>query len=379
VRRPGAETLAGLTVFGLCVMVLAVVPFVADGSAYLVPVWAWWTAAVAYLAVTVWVMMQPPGAGQTMAGVAGQTTLAAFLLVGLPGMGWLSFLLVYGAALSTYLASWRVTAAVIAVNTSALAVGAVLAAQRQDEDLITAQTLLGVGFYLLLQVVSALVSTALQREQRLRTELSVAHTELAAATVLRDEVSRASERLRIARELHDLLGHQLAVLSLELESATHRSGTAQAEHVSRARTVARELLGDVRTTVGELRRRAPDLREALGAVADAVPYPRVEVSVADDVAADEEQTAALVRVAQEAATNSVRHAEAARVLRIDVSEVGDELTLVAQDDGFAAGTVTPGNGLRGIVERTEALGGAVRFDGTRGFRIEVALPRRVHS
>ncbi len=117
----------------------------------------------------------------------------------------------------------------------------------------------------------------------------------------------------------------------------------------------------------------------LGAVGAAVPHPRVEVRVADDVRADEEQTAALLRVTQEAVTNAVRHAEEATVLRIDVDVDDDRLTLVAQDDGYAAGDVTPGHGLRGIAERVEALGGTVRHDGTRGFRLEVALPQRVLS
>nr|WP_246256788.1 histidine kinase [Isoptericola halotolerans] len=368
-----------MTVLGVCVCVVLLVPLLVEGPDHLVAPWVWWTTAVTYLASTFWVMVQKPHARGTVVGVAVQTALAGVLIIGWPGAGWLPIILVFGAALSTYLASWRVTAAVIAVNTGILLVASVLGAQQRGGDLPVAELVLGAGLYLLLQVSAALVSAALQREQRMRVELSVAHTELAAATVLRDEMSRASERLRIARELHDLLGHQLAVLSLELESATHRAGTAQAEHIERARSTARELLGDVRATVGELRRRAPDLREALDAVAAAVPQPRIEVSVADDVVADEEQTAALIRVAQEAATNAVRHAEEASVLTIEVTARGEELTLVAHDDGYAAGQVTPGNGLRGIVERTEALGGAVRFDGSRGFRLEVAMPQRVRS
>lgn len=363
----------------VCFTVVLIVPLAVESPAYLIPVWTWWVAAVCYLSVTVWVMMQPSGARRTVAGVAAQTALAGVLIIGIPGAGWLPILLVFGAALSTYLVSWRVTAVVIVVNTAVLVVGLVLGARLRDSEVPVVEIVLSAGLYLLLQVASALVSAVLQREQRLRTELSVAHTDLAAATVLRDETSRASERLRIARELHDLLGHQLTVLTLELESATHRTGAAQTEHVERARSMARELLGDVRTTVGELRRRAPDLREALGAVADAVPHPRVVVSVADDVSADEEQTAALVRVAQEAATNAVRHAEEVTQLTFEVGVANGMLTFVAQDDGYGAGRVTPGNGLRGIVERTEALGGSVRYAGGRGFRLEVAMPQRVLS
>jgi signal transduction histidine kinase len=367
------------------VCVVMIVPLAVDGPAYLIPVWVWWVAAAAYLGTTAWVMFLEPGSGRRsvpggpVVGVAVQTVLAGVLVVGLPGAGWLPILLVFGAALSTYLVAWPVTAGVIVVNTAALLVSQALSARQQGQEVSLEGQVLGAGLYLLLQVASAFVSAALQREQRIRTELSVAHAELAAAAVLRDEASRASERLRIARELHDLLGHQLTVLTLELESATHRSGEAQAEHIERARLTARELLSDVRSTVGELRRRAPDLREALQAVAAAVPTPRVEVVVADDVTADEEQTAALVRVAQEAATNAVRHAYEATSLRIEVRATGGDLTLVAHDDGYSPGEIRPGNGLRGLTERVEALGGSVRFDGTKGFWLEVAMPVRVAS
>jgi signal transduction histidine kinase len=191
--------------------------------------------------------------------------------------------------------------------------------------------------------------------------------------VLREEASRASERLRISRELHDLIGHQLTVLTLELESAVHRDPEAAREHVERARGVARELLGDVRHTVGELRRRAPDLRSALESLAAAVPRPRVEVTVGDDVVADEEQTAALVRVVQEVVTNAVRHAQLATVLHLEVTADGDRIMLVAQDDGLTSGPVRLGNGLRGMVERLEALGGGAAFDASAGFRVEAHL------
>ncbi|GAA1737973.1 sensor histidine kinase [Isoptericola hypogeus] len=378
-RRPGAETAAGLATLGVCVAILVLVPFFVEPVSFLVPVWAWGAGALAYVLVTAAAVLQPRDSGRAIAGVVAQTLLAGGLVIGVPGAGWLPILLVFGAATTTYLVPWWMTALVILANSLALGVSTVLAAGQRGDAVVPWEVVLGVGLYLLLQVASAFVSAALQREQRMRAELSVAHAELAAAAVLRDESSRASERLRIARELHDLLGHQLTVLTLELESATHRTGDEQAAHVARARGVARDLLGDVRATVGELRRRAPDLREALEAVAAAVPHPRVEVAVADDVSADEEQTAALVRVAQEAVTNAVRHAEGASVLRIEVAVADGALTLVAQDDGYAVGTVRPGHGLQGVTERLAALGGAVRFDGGAGFRLEASLPARVVS
>lgn len=375
-RRLGPEETSGLTTLVVCLAIVVPVPFVADPDRMLVPLAVWVLLAVAWLAATVATVVLPPRGRAALGLLAAQTLLAAALVITVPGIGWLPILLVFGAALSTYVASLRVSVAVIATNTAALLVAFLLAPGQPR----VFEIVLSLVLYLLLQVASAAISVALQREQRMRTELTVAHAELAAAAVLGEEATRASERLRISRELHDLIGHQLTVLTLELESAAHLPGERGAEHVERARSVARELLGDVRATVGELRRRAPDLRDALGAVAAAVPSPRVEVDVAEDVVADEEQTAALVRVTQEVVTNAVRHAEMATVLRIEVTADDDgALSLVARDDGLGSGPVRVGHGLAGIVERAEALGGSATFDGSAGFTVRARLAARAAS
>lgn len=367
--------LAGLTTLLVCLVIVVPVPFAGDPARFLVPVWVWGALAGLYFAAVLACAATTSRSGRAVVACLLQTALAAALVVTVPGAGWLPILLVVGAALSTYVAPPWTTVVVVVTNTAALAVVGGLSGHGQG----VLENALAVGLYLLLQVSAVMVSIALQREQRMRTELAAAHAELAAAAVLREEATRASERLRIARELHDLVGHQLTVLALELESAVHRDPDAGREHVERARAVARELLDDVRHTVGELRRRAPDLRAALEAVATAVPRPRVEVVVADDVVADEEQTAALVRVVQEVVTNAVRHAEMATVLRLEVAAHGDRLTLVAQDDGLSSGDVRLGNGLRGIVERTRALGGEASFDASAGFRVEAHLAARTAS
>jgi signal transduction histidine kinase len=98
----------------------------------------------------------------------------------------------------------------------------------------------------------------------------------------------------------------------------------------------------------------------------------VRVAVDDDVTVDEEQTVVLVRVVQEALTNAIRHAEAT-ALDVTVTAGEGRVRLVAQDDGWGAARVEPGNGLRGIEERVRAAGGTVRLDGRGGFRVEVEL------
>ncbi len=354
----------------MLVVVLAVgtiVPVAAPPGALLVPTALWVALFVAFLVATAVLLMSEALRTAVLYTVYGaQVLLVGTLVVLAPGAGWLPILLVVVAAMSTYVVPVRVSYATIAVNTVVI-----LVAYGGDGGL--PEVALMAGLYLFLQVASVSSTLALTRERTMRQELAEAHVELRAAAVLRDEASRTDERLRIARELHDVLGHQLTVLTLELETATHRDGERSREHVERAKSVARDLLGDVRETVGELRRRAPELTESLGAIVRDVPAPRIELTIADDVAADEEQTVTLVRVVQEVVTNTIRHA-GADVLRVEVdADPGGGLRLTARDDGRGAEPVHHGNGLRGIAERIGALGGTVDFDGSDGFRVEVAL------
>jgi len=294
--------------------------------------------------------------------------LGVALVLMAPAFGWTQILLVFGAAVSTYLNRLPVTVTVIGLNTVVAAVAAYLSSGS------VAQGLLNALLYALLQVGVVLSVRTYLRELATRRKLAEAHTELRAATALLAQATRSDERLRIARELHDLIGHQLTVLTLELEVAAHQSSPPAAEHVTRARKVARDLLADVRATVGELRRHAPDLREALQRIVAELPEPAVHLRVADGITVDEERVTALVRCVQEVVTNTIRHADAAN-LWIEISDDGGTIRLSAWDDGRGVGgRVQPGNGLIGLRERVEALGGRVSLDGGRGFRIQAEVP-----
>ncbi|MFD2025817.1 sensor histidine kinase [Promicromonospora aerolata] len=289
------------------------------------------------------------------------------VLLTAPGMGLLPVLLVITAAVSVYITPLRVGFVVIGLNTVVLAVVLVLQ-HRGMADAVTS-----IGFYLLIQVATMLSSATLVREQRLRRELSQAHVDLRAASALLTESARTAERLRISRDLHDLIGHQLTVLTLELEAAKHREGERAREHVDRANQVARDLLTDVRLTVSELRTTSSDLSEALRQVVHDLPDLEVTVDVEPDIQVDEKQAAALVRAVQEIATNTLRHADA-RELWIEVAARPPGVVLTAVDDGRGYRELVPGNGLRGLTERFEALGGGVQFDGDSGFRVTATVP-----
>ena len=112
---------------------------------------------------------------------------------------------------------------------------------------------------------------------------------------------------------------------------------------------------------------------ALAAVVEEIPHPRVHLEVAPEVVPDDEHAVTLVRAVQEIATNTIRHAQADNLwIRLTIDD--GSLLLSAHDDGIGARTVTPGNGLRGLRERAEAVGGCLEVDGSSGFRVRVALP-----
>lgn len=99
----------------------------------------------------------------------------------------------------------------------------------------------------------------------------------------------------------------------------------------------------------------------------------MSVDVNGEVRVGGAQTEALVRAVQEIVTNTVRHADAT-ALKIRVAATTGGVSLTAYDDGCGTTALVPGNGLRGLVERIEALGGNVSFDGRKGFTVTAQVP-----
>ena len=200
------------------------------------------------------------------------------------------------------------------------------------------------------------------------------------------EQMRYSERMQIARELHDLMGHHLTALNLQLQlggallAREDKPGAGQA--LDRAQGVAAQLLADVREAVSQQRSsQRIDLSAALQALAEGIASTRIELAM-DDAARDLGPRAAhaLLRCVQEGVTNSVRHADARRV-QVELRGQGDEVAVSIDDDGRGAPSWhegRAGNGLSGMAERMAELGGQMRVTRTSpGFRIELRCPRWV--
>lgn len=284
------------------------------------------------------------------------------------------------AGMSTFLIiiAWQVAMATtpgkalawVAIQTLAI-IGAL--AQALNPDLCWV-----IGQAFALQLLLVFTAQALRRETQTSRALAEANRELRSAQAMIANAVRDAERLRISRELHDAWGHELTALGLQLEIASHVTEPERAKnHVVQAKGLAAALLAKVRDVVSTLREAERcDLKDALEEMAQSVPAPAVHVDFSPGVRAGPEQSHALVRCAQEAVTNAVRHANASN-LWLRVTSDGEGVRLVARDDGNARpAAVSFGSGLLGMRERMEILGGrlTVRSGVDFGFTVDAWLP-----
>jgi signal transduction histidine kinase len=230
-----------------------------------------------------------------------------------------------------------------------------------------------------LQAFAVLAAHLMRREAESREELARANRELLATRELAVRGSRAAERLRIARELHDAIGHHLSALSINLEVAglgLERDAGEIRAPLEKAHALTRTMLSEVRNVVGQLRREeGTDLAAALASLAAAVPSPAIHLSVPKTLpAVDGERAQAILRCAQECVTNAIRHSDA-RTLWIELEAAAGGLELRVRDDGRGAPNLSEGNGLAGMRERLAALSGRLRLaPGPPGFEAHVWLP-----
>jgi signal transduction histidine kinase len=215
-------------------------------------------------------------------------------------------------------------------------------------------------------------------EARGHRDLARANAELRATQALLSDSTRAAERLRISRELHDVVGHHLVGLSVNLQLASHLAAGSAAEHPLReANLVAKLLLTEVREAVGALRNsRQTDLRRALELLAGGVAEPHIHLSLPEDLdKVDPACAHVFFRCVQEAITNSIKHS-GARNLWVELQETDTGWDMLVRDDGRGAANVAVGNGLKGMAERVEEAGGNLKLE-TRageGFALRACIP-----
>jgi signal transduction histidine kinase len=268
------------------------------------------------------------------------------------------------------LLSIRVLAAVyVALN--ALLLFVVLMFRQMDAPLTY------VGLHASLQLFAIMVVLFAQKTERARDLLASAHAELLTTRGMLAESARHQERLRLSRELHDVAGHKLTALRLNLAAMTHNRTLDQAATIALCSRLTEELLDDLRGMVHQLRLHdGLELGATLRRLAAPFPRPCVILDVADDArVATLDQAEALLRTFQEGLTNAARHSDAAHVWTT-LSRDGELVRLAIRDDGHGRGQVRAGNGLTGMRERLQALGGDLEFgrSGDTGFLLSAWLP-----
>jgi signal transduction histidine kinase len=233
--------------------------------------------------------------------------------------------------------------------------------------------------YVAFELFAALVSRAAYSAVESRRELLQANRALQVARALVAEGARAQERLRLSRELHDIAGHKLTALKLQLAVELRHRPTEGSGALAQCLKLADELLNDIRAVVSALRQDdAIDLRRALMALDPAVASVSVKFDLEPDaIVTDIAKAEALLRCAQEGLTNALRHGGATEI-RIALSRREQELVLCVEDNGVGYGSSAPtaGNGLKGLRERLEEFQGVLSLDrrAPRGCILQAVLP-----
>jgi signal transduction histidine kinase len=216
-----------------------------------------------------------------------------------------------------------------------------------------------------------------------REEQKRLNAELRATRVLLAESTRMSERVRISRELHDLIGHHLTALSLNLEVASHLVQGKAVEHVRQSQSLARLLLSDVREVVSQLREGDDiDLGRALRALVEGIPEPAIHLDIPPGFAIDDPRRAqVLLRCAQETITNTIRHARARNLWLGFTRDPDGGWRMTARDDGEGSERLETGNGLSGMRERLAQVGGllVIETGKGRGFTLEARIPQEAKA
>ena len=240
----------------------------------------------------------------------------------------------------------------------------------------------------LISVLAVAITVGLGRAARLRVDLADARAQAA------EEVARrqsSEERLRIARELHDIIGHSLGTIAVQAGVGRHLMETEPekaAEALDNIAKISRDSLDEVRSVVAALRDDEPSYRPAPGLadLPELVDTVRstglaVDLTLPNDLDVVPRQTgAAVYRITREALTNTVRHAHASKA-SVQVNHRDGRVELEIHDDGSGSGNGREsshgtGHGITGMRERAEALGGSLSAgpasDG--GFLVTVSLP-----
>jgi len=220
------------------------------------------------------------------------------------------------------------------------------------------------------QVFAVCAAQLLRNETLARQELARANAELRAAQAVLAETAASEERLRISRDLHDVIGHSLTSLTIQLDVARRLADGDVAATVATARSISAELLEKVRHVVASIRGEPFDFRSALSELRKNTGDLSVHLEILDSVQTpDPGRAEAIVRCVQEVVTNAMRHSAAGN-LYVSLHQEDNGIVVSARDDG-RGGPIHEGRGLLGLRERFTAFGGVVNISNVNGSGVSI--------
>lgn len=245
-------------------------------------------------------------------------------------------------------------------------------------------------FAFVLTFVLLLVGAVLA-EHESRTKLIQAHRRLREYALQAEDRATLQERNRIAREIHDSVGHYLTAQSIQLENTALflvEDRTKAASHLAKARQLGKEALANIRFSVATLRKNPLQERSPTASIeqliSDFKSNTNLEIISKIDLASplSNEVNLSLFRIAQEALTNVTKHSQATRVI-LDLESTEEWVLLSVRDNGcgFNPDRNTTGFGLQGMQERAAALQGelAISSKPQQGCQISVKIPLSLNN
>ncbi len=230
------------------------------------------------------------------------------------------------------------------------------------------------GLFASFHLFSFVVSHRMRQERAAKEQAQLANSQLLATQSLLSQSVSRQERLHLARELHDDVGHQLTSLIVNLDVARRTAEEPQKSQLQQSYTLARETLEKIRTLVSDKRTEQPlDLEAVLTELIGHVP--RVNVSLqfrSHPLLQSLSHAHCILRVCQESITNTLKHSNATH-MSIEFSDSDSkQWSMRITDNGNAVQACQPGNGLLGLQERVTALGGEFDWQSTcKGFEVQV--------
>ncbi len=219
----------------------------------------------------------------------------------------------------------------------------------------------------------------------LNEQLQAANRELESYAAESEKLAQTRERNRLAREIHDTLGHTLTGIIAGIDAASAVADVSPdvlKQYLSVVSDVARQGMTDVRRSVNELRPDALEQGDLLSAINKMISQmsatSKAKITLdnsAGRLSFGEDEGEVIYRIIQESITNSIRHGKADMIV-IRITREYNIMMIEIKDNGIGAENIEPGFGITHMKERLDMLGGEIYVDGSEGFSVVAKIPIR---